>query len=71
MSKILSLIIMILVVVFSVSNKTPSLVSLWPLPYDVESPLVFIILIVFFLGFSVGCFTNWVSHFFHRKESND
>ena len=71
MSKILSFIIMILVVVFSVCNRAPTVVSLWPLPYDFQSPLVFIVLIIFFLGFSIGSFTNWVTHFFHKKDSSD
>ncbi|MBS91909.1 MAG: hypothetical protein CMM95_02505 [Rickettsiales bacterium] len=42
-------------VLFSISNKYPVKVNFFPLPFFLEIPLYFLILIVFFLGLILGC----------------
>ena len=69
MSRIFTLLTMLIVVIFAVSNRIPIEVSLWPLPYDVQLPLVFIILSVFFIGFFIGSITKWIGYLFHKKET--
>lgn len=68
MSKIFAFLCMVIVIIFAISNKTPTILDLWPFPYILELPLAIILLVVFFGGFFVGGITNWLSHLCRKKD---
>ena len=48
-------------VAFSVVNREPVALDLWPLPFTVETPVFLIVLICIFAGFVWGGMVAWVS----------
>lgn len=50
-----------LVVVFAVANRQTAVVSLWPLPYEVDSPVFFVALAPLALGAVLGGFAAWLA----------
>ena len=48
-------------VAFSVVNREPVALDLWPLPFTVETPVFLIVLISIFAGFVWGGMVAWVS----------
>lgn len=58
MKRLLSLLIMFVIVVFSVANREAVSLSFWPTPYAIQVPVAFLILIVFVFGFLAGGIAN-------------
>ena len=48
-------------VVFSVVNREPVALDLWPLPFTAETPVFLIVLVSVFAGFVWGGLVAWVS----------
>ncbi len=55
------LIIGIIIVLFSVSNRTIVTLDFWPFPILYEAPIYFPMLTIGFLGFILGAITAWFS----------
>jgi putative membrane protein len=71
--RLLSWIIMVpvavLVIVFSVSNRTSTPVDFWPLPYSVTLPLFSVVLGSLLVGFCLGGLVGWISNWGRRREA--
>ena len=61
LSWIILLPVAVAVVAFSVVNRAPVQLDLWPLPYTAETPVFLIILLSVFAGFVWGGLVAWVS----------
>ncbi len=65
MVKLLSWIILaplaLFIIVFSVSNRAPVTLELWPLPFAMEPPLFAVVLVGAVLGFLFGAAAAWIS----------
>ena len=64
----LAVIVAILVVLFTVSNRTPVVVEIWPLPYQLELGLYAVILLAVFIGFAAGLVSAWLTGAKRRRE---
>ncbi|MDX1737095.1 MAG: lipopolysaccharide assembly protein LapA domain-containing protein [Alphaproteobacteria bacterium] len=56
---------------FSVSNRTLTTLKLWPLPFEVELPLVLFTLLVLLLGFLLGGYAHWQASADKRRLFRD
>jgi uncharacterized integral membrane protein len=54
---------------FSVVNREPVSLDLWPLPYTVETPVFLIILLSLIAGFVWGGMVAWVSAMRGRRRA--
>lgn len=68
LNTILAVLVAILVVLFAVSNRTPVVVEIWPLPYQLELGLYAVILLAVFVGFVAGLVAAWLSGGKRRRE---
>lgn len=50
-----------LILLFAVANRQTAVVSLWPLPYEVDSPVFFIALAPLALGVAAGGIAAWLA----------
>ncbi len=70
-SKLLSLIVAALAVVFVLSNRAPAAISLWPFDVTVTAPLGLVTLGALLLGMGIGGAVFWLSmlphHFLSRR----
>lgn len=56
--------------VFTVNNRHPVAVDLWPFPFELEIRLVLLLLAVLFLGFLIGYLTRMVGGIGrHRRKA--
>lgn len=69
LSWIILLPVALAVVSFSVVNREPVGLDLWPLPYTVETPVFLIILLSVFAGFVWGGMVAWVSAMRGRRRA--
>jgi uncharacterized integral membrane protein len=60
--------IIIVCVVFAVSNRQEVTIDLWPLDYIVTSPLYVLTLGFFFCGFLFGSLLFWLTSLRHRWD---
>jgi putative membrane protein len=62
----------VLCVVFAIANRKPTLVSLHPLPWEIEIPLFLFAMLCLIVGFlwgsMQGVFSRLRAHQLHRKE---
>ena len=63
------LIVGIVVVFFSISNRVLVTLDFWPLPFSQEAPIYFSVLIAGFLGFIFGGTIAWFSAGGTRKKA--
>jgi putative membrane protein len=63
------LIVGIVVVFFSISNRVLVTLDFWPLPFSQEAPIYFSVLIAGFLGFIFGGAIAWFSAGGTRKKA--
>jgi len=52
--------LMVVVVLFAISNRDPVTLSIWPLAAERQAPLYLVILLVAVAGFIVGAVFTWV-----------
>ncbi|MBF0355183.1 MAG: LapA family protein [Alphaproteobacteria bacterium] len=63
--------IAVIVVVFAVSNRQTALVSLWPLPFEVATPVFFLALAPLALGVFLGGMAAWLAGGKSRRLSRE
>lgn len=51
----------VLVILFALSNRDPTVLRLWPLPFELEAPLFLPVLGALVVGFLAGGFVAWWS----------
>ncbi len=75
MSKLLSWIVLVpvavIVVVFSVSNRTPVTLDGWPFPYSIEIPVFAVILASLVVGVLWGGAAAWLSAGKSRRRARE
>ena len=59
----------VLVIVFSVSNRSAIPVDFWPLPYSITLPLFSMVLGSLLVGFCLGGLVGWVGNWGRRREA--
>ncbi len=57
------------VVAFSVSNRAPVTVDLWPLPFTAELRVFAVVLVSVFAGFILGGLVAWISGGKRRRRA--
>jgi uncharacterized integral membrane protein len=50
-----------LILVFAVSNRQTASLSLWPLPYEIDTPVFFLVLAPLALGILLGGVAAWMA----------
>lgn len=50
----------VIAVLFAISNRTPAVLTLWPIPVDLQAPLYVIVLVPLAIGLFAGGFIVWV-----------
>lgn len=61
--------IIVIAVLFALSNRDPVSLRLWPLPFEVDAPLYLASLLFLLAGFLAGGFSAWVSGHRHRAAA--
>jgi uncharacterized integral membrane protein len=61
--------VILILVVFAVSNRETVTVTLWPLPFSLETALYLVVLLAALLGFLIGELVAWVNGRFWRREA--
>lgn len=61
--------VILIVVLFAVSNRQTTNVTLWPLPVSLEAPLYLVVLLAALIGFLVGELVAWINGRFWRREA--
>jgi uncharacterized integral membrane protein len=61
--------IALVLVVFAVSNRAEVTVTLWPLPFELQTWLFLVVLVALFVGFLIGGFAAWISSLRRRREA--
>lgn len=61
--------IVLVVILFSVSNLEPVTLHLWPLPFDLTIGIWLLALILLFVGFLLGAIVTWIGDRSRRRES--
>lgn len=59
----------LVLVVFAVSNRARVIVTLWPFPFELETPLFLVILLTLLIGLLVGLLLAWMASAPRRRES--
>lgn len=67
-SWIVSIPIILVAVLFALSNRDPVSLALWPLPFEIVLPVYLAVLLPAGLGFAIGGVVAWVSAAKARKE---
>jgi uncharacterized integral membrane protein len=61
--------IVVLVVLFAVSNREPITLRLLPFPFDLTIPIWLLTLIELFVGFLLGAIVTWIGDRRRRRET--
>jgi lipopolysaccharide assembly protein A len=61
--------LLLLLVLFALSNTTPVRLALWPTDYSLQSPLSLAILIAMGLAFLLGGLVVWISALGQRRRA--
>ena len=59
----------LVLVVFAVSNRARVVVTLWPFPFEIDTPLFLIVLLSLLLGLLIGLLIAWLASAPRRRES--
>ena len=68
LATLIGFVVAVAVVLFAVSNRTPVILELWPLPYQVNLGLYAIVLLSVLLGFLAGLIVAWFMGAERRRE---
>ena len=63
------LVVAVLLALFAVSNRTPTALAFWPLPFVAELPLYLAVLAALVAGFICGAATIWLGAGRRRREA--
>lgn len=55
--------------IFAIANREKTVISLWPLPWDVTLPLFMILLAVLLIGLVAGGLIVWLGGHHHRATA--
>jgi uncharacterized integral membrane protein len=69
MRLLIGLPLLILLVLFALSNTTPVRLGLWPSDYTVQLPLSLTVLVAMAIAFLAGGVTVWVSELAQRRRA--
>jgi uncharacterized integral membrane protein len=61
--------VILVLVVFAVSNRASVTVTLWPLPFSLDAALYLVVLLAALVGFLVGELVAWVNGRFWRRDA--
>ena len=64
----LTLVAVVLLIPFAVSNRAPVSIGFWPLPFLVALPLYLLVLSLLLLGFVIGAAAAWLAGRHVRRE---
>ena len=59
----------LVLVIFAVSNRARVVVTLWPFPFEIDTPLFLIVLLSLLLGLLIGLLIAWLASAPRRRES--
>lgn len=59
----------IVAVLFAISNRTPIVFELWPLPFELEAPRFLPVLAAALIGFLVGGIISWFGGSDNRRKA--
>src|SRR6185437_2762540 len=62
-------ILVLILIVFAVSNRQPIALSLWPLPIELNTRLYLVVLLTLLVGFLVGELVAWLNGRRWRREA--
>jgi putative membrane protein len=71
LSWIITVPLMIVVVVFALSNRAVAELDLWPLPFQITAPIFALVLLSVFVGFLLGAAIMWLSGRRRRREQRE
>lgn len=54
---------------FSIHNRTPASIDLWPLPYYMDMPVYLLVLAGLALGFILGGLKFWITSGIYRQQA--
>jgi putative membrane protein len=63
-----TLVAVVLLVPFAVSNREPVSLGFWPLPFLVDLPLYLLVLLLLLAGFVTGAAAGWLAGRHTRRE---
>jgi len=63
-----TLVAVVLLVPFAVSNREPVSLGFWPLPFLVDLPLYLLVLLLLLAGFVTGAAAGWLGGRHTRRE---
>ena len=58
----------VLLIPFALSNREHVSLGLWPLPFLVDLPLYFLVLLLLLAGFIIGAIATWIAGRHIRRE---
>lgn len=62
-------IVVLILIVFAVSNRQAIALSLWPLPLEINTRLYLVVLLTLLVGFLIGELVAWVNGRRWRREA--
>jgi uncharacterized integral membrane protein len=71
LSWIVTVPLLIVAVVFALSNRAVAELDLWPLPFQITAPVFILVLLSVFVGFLVGAAVMWLSAGRRRREQRE
>ena len=63
-----TLVAAVLLIPFALSNRQPVSLGFWPLPFLVDLPLYFLVLLMLIAGFLIGAVATWIAGRRIRRE---
>jgi uncharacterized integral membrane protein len=61
--------VLLILVIFAISNRETVSVTLWPIPVLLEAPLYLVVLLAALFGFLVGELVAWINGRFWRRDA--
>jgi uncharacterized integral membrane protein len=65
---IVTLPIIAIITIFAVMNRQEVALNLWPLPWDLATPLFLLTLLLILVGFAIGVLVMWFSGARQRRQ---
>ena len=63
-----TLVAAVLLIPFALSNRKPVSLGFWPLPFSIDLPLYFLVLLMLLAGFVIGAVATWIGLRRIRRE---
>lgn len=70
LSWIITLPIVVVAVLFAISNRGEVVLALWPLPFTLEAPLYLAALVALLAGFLAGGIVTWLAQHRNRRRAS-